>query len=928
MPAWKRAESPTTPRPAGSVPRARRSNSPILALQRQAGNRAVTSVVARDADDRQVTDDRSGKSIRRLRVSGLTGGFSDWAIVLVPSNLPAAGKPVDILLHLHGHAMEGEEVGWEGTGHGEGKTNTEADDVDLYRIDQQLAASGRPMIGILPQGNRASDFNQGKGKGFDADAYVAQVFKRLGSMGVWKAAPTPGGVTMSGHSGADAPLAEMLNSDLGPEKLSALFLFDTMYPGAGFATRIWNAIERRLDQDLTTIGAIGADGKLSAEARRAQWVHEHGFRVYNVHGGFYEPSSEHLSTQFKKWLDGNAKVVGTAGSAVFQAIAANIQIISGKGGHFGIMSTDDHLKTALGMLPGQNGSSAAPAPAPAPRQQSAPVPAPAAPTAPVRIPATTPVRGPAPAAPTTIPAAPTTAQAPAPAPAAAGGAKTKAEQVAAAVTQVHDLVRAAAAPLVGTPAADDIVGILTQQIIKKKPDSSAKLRKAKPDHPALPLYAVLYGTDVVAALKTIETQSEEVRNKKNKVVASKAQVVATTRRKLFQSILGALITDVTAGSAVAAPTKPLDEAAQIAEEKKLVGDVLPFLDAKKPWTAVRVGVITEFGGLVSGTRTALTRANDYYGKLQKAQFLNVTHNTKVHPDLNAAFARAEAKINERLATMQPAQVTQVKAAIQEVLGRKTWSANLRENRNSPHRLSDHSFGFAIDIDSPRNPNISNRGGLDAVRDVTGGGNPRPGSTVGKSMADVEVTADRLKTLSDQYKAAMASDASLAPVVLRLANEARARVKPALPALPATAGADLVAALVLGDKAARNKALQKALWPEGSAAGAKLPAEIADMENRLNVVGRAFRESFKDKARTKKVNVDTEGNRGTVAAGGFLNLPALLVGALASSDAGNLRWLGTENQDFMHFELQPRRALYTDAAPVGPPPADQSHTAAH
>jgi hypothetical protein len=275
--------------------------------------------------------------------------------------------------------------------------------------------------------------------------------------------------------------------------------------------------------------------------------------------------------------------------------------------------------------------------------------------------------------------------------------------------------------------------------------------------------------------------------------------------------------------------------------------------------------------------------------------------------------------------MKPADRAQAEAAMKDVLGRKTWSANLRENRNSPHRLSDHSFGFAIDIDSPLNPNISNRGGLDAVRDVTGG-NPRPGSTVGRSMAQVEATAATLKTISDQYKAAMASDTSLAPVVLRLANEARGRAKPALPALPATAGTNLVAALVLGKDDDRNKALRTALWPEGAAGKDKPPAELLDMEKRLNVIGLAFRSSFKDKARTKKVDVNTEGNRGTVAAGGFLSLPSLLVGALAGSDAGNLRWLGTENQDFMHFELMPRRALYSDGDQVGPPPTDQSHSA--
>ena len=66
--------------------------------------------------------------------------------------------------------------------------------------------------------------------------------------------------------------------------------------------------------------------------------------------------------------------------------------------------------------------------------------------------------------------------------------------------------------------------------------------------------------------------------------------------------------------------------------------------------------------------------------------------------------------------------------------------------------------------------------------------------------------------------------------------------------------------------------------------------------------------------------------GRFAAHGFLSLPSILVGALAGSDAGNLRWLGTANQDFMHFELMTRPALYTAGAIVDPAPPDAAHGA--
>ena len=114
--------------------------------------------------------------------------------------------------------------------------------------------------------------------------------------------------------------------------------------------------------------------------------------------------------------------------------------------------------------------------------------------------------------------------------------------------------------------------------------------------------------------------------------------------------------------------------------------------------------------------------------------------------------------------------------IRTALGRNTWAANLRENRNAPHRLSDHSFGFAIDIDPNQNPNIGDSGALAPVEDVTGD-DPTDDVTLGRTAAQVETTAQELRRISDEYKDAMASDTTLAPVLLRIANEGRAAVTP-------------------------------------------------------------------------------------------------------------------------------------------------------
>ena len=202
-----RARRRTAPEPVvrrpGVADQLDRPDASILDLQRSAGNRAATAaLVARrtepgegysggqvghgPAPEREIGDPASGRSMRRLKVVGLPG-FTNWAIVLIPSTPPPAGKAIDVLLHLHGFSP-----GYEGLGHTEGKQpNTDADDIDLYRIAPQMAAAGRPMIGILPQGSELSDFNaddpaknakqNASSKGFDADAYISAVFGRLAS---------------------------------------------------------------------------------------------------------------------------------------------------------------------------------------------------------------------------------------------------------------------------------------------------------------------------------------------------------------------------------------------------------------------------------------------------------------------------------------------------------------------------------------------------------------------------------------------------------------------------------------------------------------------------------------------------------------------------------------------------------------------------
>jgi hypothetical protein len=875
----ERARVAATPRKApAEIERVDSGPAWLLVL----GNRRAAALLARrngppppggggPPAERTFTDPTSGGSVRRVTVTGLTGGHTDTAIALIPGGLPADGSAVQVLLYLHGHLVRGAH------GYDTGKKK-EGDDVAFHAIPQQMAASGRTMVGILPQGGGTSEFNPAtkkRGKGFNADEYIAGVFARLTEMKAWGVStpPVPGGVVLSGHSGADVAISEMLSSDLGPEHLEGLFLFDTMWPGAGHDVKIWNAVRIRLEKDLDALRSLwhAAGDRDKAEAKMVEWVHHHGFRLYDVFGagGTYDRASNSLRDKKDRWLAQKDVqwVLGTPGTAVYDAVALNLVVAPGGGDHDHKVKAENHLKTAIGML--------SRTPAPVSRQ---PVPTT---TAPKKDPTTTAPK------------------------------KTDAELVSEATSRVAEAIRAAAAPFVGTKDAGDIPGMVTMQIIDGKADPRKKLKKT---NPMMSLYDALWDPTVVADLKVIDAKSPGSKKKGRAVEA---------RRKLFATILGSLITSAEPGADVKAPDTPLDEADEIATETKLVSkNLIDLIVSGSSWEDVRIPVIVQFGGLVAGTRKAIERANAYYDSLVPPGALGINANTKVHSKLAAALKRAETNLAPRLAKLTDAERTAVASA-----ARSGWSTTVRPNQNAKHRLSDHSFGFAIDFQAALNPNVGDSGALGPVQAVTGK-DPTAITTSGKTAAQAESAASDIRDISRAYEAAMQSDATLAPVLAGIANTARAAEK--LPALAATAGTSLVEAVVKPKESDRKSAVQALVFPEGVAPptppkGPPAPAPgpvpvappkpskgIVHAQETILAVGNAYRASFTDNKRTKRVAASTEATLGSVAAHGFMSLPPTLVGALAGSDAGGLRWLGTSGvHDYMHFELVTRPELFTE-----------------
>ena len=881
------------------TPRLPTAQHPLLALQRTAGNRATATLMrvggwsdaepgSGNAGESTTPDPTGSTGVRRIPLTGVAGAATDRAIVYLPATVPPGGGAIDVLLHLHGHPAGG-PGGYLG-----GKTDTDvtdpgdvkesrpspqADDIDEYRIGAQLAAAGRPMVAILPQGVGKSDFGAGKARAFDADTYISSAFARLTAIGAWPAkdAPTPGPVALSGHSGADNPMSTMLSTSLGPKNLSALFLFDTMYPGAGFVEKIWTYVKGRLDAELADLEAIragsaeqdedaaeGTDGPRPASSAAVteamlEYVTRQGFRLFNVHGGStYKPQSDQLEANINGWF-GSRRVrqaVGGPDSPVRDAWRANVEIFRSadrtKGVHMRILRYGDHLKRAVDLLP----VSRAPDPAPA---ETPPAPA-----------------------------------------------KTPEELIAEATERVHTTVLAAAAPFVGTANAGDLPGMLTMQIINGRADPRKRL---KATNPMLTLYDTLWDPTVIKDLTTIDDPTFDPAKAKKK--NEKPKKAEERRRAILAGLLSALLPSSAAGAAVAAPDKPLDAAAEIATEKSLVSATLLGLVPGKSWESVRVAVLVKFGALVDGPRVAIERANTYYGSLVAAKFLSNPGFTVVHPDLQAALTKAEDHLKPKLGTLPKEEVDGIDAAV-----KKMWSTVVRPNQNAKHKLSDHSYGWAVDIDAAKNPNIGKGAGLDAVAAVTGT-NPRATTTAGQTADKVQTAASDLRQLSRDYVTAMSSDTTVAPILLRLANEGRTAAK--LPGLGTEVGTALVAAVKVAKKADRATAVQNAVWPEGKdlkpvspKKGKKAkkpapPAELATAIATVETVGNAYRTSFG--AKGARVAAKTEGTAGSVAAHGFLNLPPALVAALSGSDVGGLVWLGTANQDYMHFELAKEPALY-------------------
>ena len=425
---------------------------------------------------------------------------------------------------------------------------------------------------------------------------------------------------------------------------------------------------------------------------------------------------------------------------------------------------------------------------------------------------------------------------------------------------LRDSIAKAAHDVVGTPAAADLFRVIADQVKRTSPKAAAPKHKA--DDPLAGVYTELYSAETRALLARLQQKQ---------------------RGELLNSLLDALIPALGGGDKpVHAPEAAVDNATAAAADAALVSSRIK-TNCEGGWAAVRRTLLATFGVLEVGPEKAIERANAFYAQLVPAALLG-TSGSLVHPDMQAALDRASSWLT--------AQKGVDLAAIRTAAGRPS-GFNIRANRNNPLALSEHSFGYAIDLKADLNPNIGKSGALDPVVDATGV-DPRTQSTTGRDAAGVQSVATTLYQASSDYVATMSDPARFTSRIRQIVDGVRTGEKLAgLDDATATALSEL---LRTGGAVPADDRILAAAFPAGAETSARKSA-IASLKR----LAKAWRSA--NPAKGKRPAASVTASVGSVAAHGFLSLPPTLTAALSGSDAGALTWLGTSSvHDFMHFEL--------------------------
>jgi hypothetical protein len=409
-------------------------------------------------------------------------------------------------------------------------------------------------------------------------------------------------------------------------------------------------------------------------------------------------------------------------------------------------------------------------------------------------------------------------------------------------------------------------------------------------------------TDIVAIAGPLMTSPMSMKTYWSKIQAQVKKPVVKTKKGALQALYdGSMVTELKAvpsgerpaliaavldqlarAATAGLPSGPVSGATIQAEYNQLK-KVVPIEGEEGGLVAMRQAVLASFGSIAD--------AVSYYGQMTKVTFLG--HTTRGHPDLAAALAKAENVLDKRKWKDVAAKSVNKVSAL-----------NLRENRNSPTQLSNHSFGTAVDISEDFNPNVaSKKVGKQMwplVTEITGENVFASKATAGANIASGNVDAvlaeaQRLSKVSQDWQAIF-DDPTMGKLKTTMVTYAQAK--------GSAVTAESADQIIVDAKGNRSADLAKLLFPAPIAKGVKPKAVAGTIIHLYRIFKQAW---IKDKKGTpvKKVESSAIGTEGSVAAHGFLNLAPEVVAACSGSEGGGLKWLGgvkTGTKDFMHFEL--------------------------
>lgn len=195
----------------------------------------------------------------------------------------------------------------------------------------------------------------------------------------------------------------------------------------------------------------------------------------------------------------------------------------------------------------------------------------------------------------------------------------------------------------------------------------------------------------------------------------------------------------------------------------------PDADPLVGYVAMREGLKATFG--------SIDAMNAYFTTLVPAEFPPGTakvfgRQSLVHPELKRALTKAtnflqSGKVPAGTFDRVVASLADISTLSGKVHHRGSWAISIRENRNNPSEIGNHSFGFAIDIDSNANPNLP-KFRWDIVKQLTDFNVYGPdvaGAKAGQPYATALQSARNFRGASDRFRGVFDSQAHFAAALV-------------------------------------------------------------------------------------------------------------------------------------------------------------------